>query len=537
MLHFSRLKILGIALTVLIGAVLIVPNFFSKEALKSWPSWMPGRQIVLGLDLQGGAHMLIQVDQKKLITGRLSELRGEVRALLRKDRIGYSNLGIRQAENSVVARLRDATQVEKARTALRPLTQPVAGNLLSGGSFSEADLTIDDKGSIKLTLTAPGIQNRLSSAVEKSIEVLRRRIDGLGTTEPTLQRQGNDRILLQVPGLKDSERLKVLIGSTAKLSFHLVDESMSAEEAAKNRPPAGTRVIYGQDDPTRPYIIEENPLVSGEDLVDAQPAFDQQSNQPVVNFRFNTKGARRFGKATSENVRRLFAIVLDNEVISAPVINEPILGGSGQISGNFTVEGANDLAVLLRAGALPAKLDIIEQREVGPSLGADSIEAGKVAGMIGAVAVLTFMLLAYGLFGIFANLALTANIILLMGVLSLLGATLTLPGIAGIVLTVGMAVDANVLIYERIREERRVGRAAIAAIDSGFKRALGTILDANITTLIAAVILFSLGSGPIRGFAVTLAIGIATTVFSAFTLTRLFVALWVKAKRPTTLPI
>ncbi|MEH6726495.1 MAG: protein translocase subunit SecD, partial [Hyphomicrobiales bacterium] len=296
-------------------------------------------------------------------------------------------------------------------------------------------------------------------------------------------------------------------------------------------------VMFSSDEPPIPYVIERREIVSGEDLVDSQPGFDQRTNEPLVTFRFNNSGARDFGRASTENVGRPFAIILDDVVISAPVIREPILGGSGQISGNFTVESANDLAILLRAGALPADLTIVEERTVGPGLGQDSIEAGEIAGIIAAIAVLVFMVLSYGLFGIFANIALTINIIMIIGVLSMLQATLTLPGIAGIILTIGMAVDANVLIYERIREEARAGRNAISAIDAGYKRALGTILDANITTLIAAIILFSLGSGPIRGFAITLAIGIVTTVFSAFTVNRLIVAFWVRQTRPSTVPI
>jgi preprotein translocase subunit SecD len=377
----------------------------------------------------------------------------------------------------------------------------------------------------------------VARVVAQSIEVIRRRIDQLGTTEPNIQRQGADRILVQVPGEQNPERVKELIGKTAKLTFRLVDVSISAQQALDSRVPPGSEIVVSQDDPPQPYLLEQREIITGENLVDAQPGFDQRTNEPIVSFRFDTQGGRKFGLATQQNVGRPFAIVLDDEVISAPVIREPILGGTGQISGGFSVQEANDLAILLRAGALPAKLTIVEERTVGPGLGADSIEAGRIASIIGIIAVVVFMLVAYGLFGIFANVSLFANILMIVGVLSLLGATLTLPGIAGIVLTVGMAVDSNVLIFERIREEFRSGKSAIAAIDSGYSRALGTILDANITTFIAAVILFQLGSGPIRGFAVTLAIGILTTVFTAFTLNRLIVAFWVKRQRPTTVPI
>ncbi|MEO1746697.1 MAG: protein translocase subunit SecD, partial [Pseudomonadota bacterium] len=350
------------------------------------------------------------------------------------------------------------------------------------------------------------------------------------------QRQGTDRIIVQVPGLDDPQRLKDIIGTTARLTFQMVDGENSVEDALSGRPPVGTEVAFSTDDPPIPYLLETREIVTGENLEDAQAGFDQVTSEPIVTFRFDGSGAQRFGRATQENVGRPFAIVLDDQVISAPVIREPILGGSGQISGNFTVEGANDLAILLRAGALPLKPTFVEERTVGPSLGADSIAAGEIAGVVGAIAVLVFMFAAYGFLGIIANLALAINIVLVVAALSALGATLTLPGIAGIVLTVGMAVDSNVLIFERIREERIGGRSLIQSIDAGFSRALTTIVDANVTTLIAAIILFYLGSGPIRGFAVTLAIGIITTVFTAFILTRWMVAFWVRRSKPKELP-
>jgi SecD/SecF fusion protein len=376
----------------------------------------------------------------------------------------------------------------------------------------------------------------MNSALEQSIEVVGRRVNELGTTEPLIQRQGADRILVQVPGLQDPDRLKDILGQTAKLTFQMVDQTMPVQDAIEGRPPAGSVVMYSTDDPPQAYLIETRVIVSGENLVDAQATFDQRTSEPVVSFRFDNRGATLFGQATQANVGRLFAIILDNQVISAPQIREPILGGTGQISGSFTVQGANDLAVLLRAGALPATLTIIEERTVGPSLGADSIAAGQFASIIAAILVLAFMILAYGSLGIIANLALIANVALIVAVLTLLGATLTLPGIAGIVLTMGMAVDSNVIIYERVNEERRSGRSIVQSLDAGFSRALATVVDANMTTLIAAVILFYLGSGPIRGFAVTLAIGIVTTVFTAFTLTRWLIAAWLRRTRPTEMP-
>ncbi len=536
MLYFARWKIALIAVVIAVGVLSTLPNFFSSKTLESWPDFLPKNQMVLGLDLQGGAYLLYEIDQQDYIQKRFKTLVGDIRATLREQpRIGYTGLGV-QGEAAQV-RIRDLARLDEARERLQALENPLVTSLFGGQPVDEFAMSVSDDGLIRFTYTEEGLADRLQSIVEQSIEVIRRRVDELGTTEPNIQRQGTDRILVEAPGESDPQRLKDLVGQTAQLTFHMVDTSMSAEQAMQARPPVGTVVLNSVDDPPIPYLLEESPLLGGEDLVDAQVSFDQRTNEPVVNFRFNTSGARKFAVITQQNVGRPFAIVLDEEVISAPVIREPITGGSGQISGSFTVDGANDLAVLLRAGALPAKLTVIEERSIGPGLGADSIEAGKLASLIAGAAVIVFMLLAYGRFGIIADLALMANIFLIFGALTLLQATLTLPGIAGIVLTIGMAVDANVLIFERIREEARAGRSAIPAIDAGYKRALGTILDANITTLIAALILFQLGSGPVRGFAVTLAIGIFTTVFSAFTFSRLLVALWVRMRRPSKLPI
>jgi preprotein translocase subunit SecD len=427
--------------------------------------------------------------------------------------------------------------VQAALTKLRELSQPLGG-LLSATGQRTIDVTNPGGGLIQLAVTQPAILDRIRNAVEQSIQIVERRVNELGTVEPTIQRQGVDRVLVQVPGLQDPQRLKELLGKTAKLAFRMVDQSVSPDQALQGRVPPESEVLYGPVKEGKPtYLIERRITVSGEDLTDAQPGFDQRTSEPIVTFRFNTSGARRFGRVTQENVGRPFAIVLDNEVISAPVIREPILGGSGQISGNFTVEQANDLAILLRAGALPAPLTIIEERTVGAGLGQDSIEQGIRASWIGSLMVVLFMLATYGLFGVFANIAVLVNVVMIIGILSLLNATLTLPGIAGIVLTVGMAVDSNVLIYERVREEVRSGRNAISALDAGFSRALATIIDANLTTFIAAAILFFIGSGPVRGFALTLGIGIATTVFTAFTLTRLMIATWVWWLRPRTVPI
>jgi protein-export membrane protein SecD len=535
MLHFARWKAVLILLVSAAGILFSLPNFVPKESLDRIPDWLPNDQLVLGLDLQGGVHLLWEVDVPSVIDSRLNNLRDDLRATLRSAKIENRNF-LRREDRRIEVRLKDEDR-DAARRALRDLTAPVAGSFLAGNQISEVVIEDLPEGGLNLRLTEEGIQRRIALVVDQSIEVIRRRIDQLGTTEPTIQRQGADRILVQVPGEQDPERVKDLVGKTAKLVFRLVDISVTPQQALETRPPPGSEIVRSQDRPPQPYLLETREIVSGENLVDAQPGFDQRTNEPIVTFRFDTQGAKRFAVTTQQNVGRPFAIVLDGEVISAPVIREPILGGTGQISGGFTVEEANDLSILLRAGALPAKLTIVEERTVGPGLGADSIAAGKIAAIIGTVAVVVFMVVAYGLFGIFAIVALFANLALILGVLSMLQATLTLPGIAGIVLTVGMAVDSNVLIFERIREELRSGKSAIASIDNGFSRALGTILDANITTLIAAVILFQLGSGPVRGFAVTLAIGIITTVFTAFTLTRLIIATWVKQVRPTTVPI
>ena len=534
MLYFSRWKTVLIWLAVVVGVIYASPNVMPASVLANMPSWGPKNPMTLGLDLQGGSHILLQIDRQDLIEERLTGARDEIRQALRDARIGYT--GLSGSGRTVQVRIRDQDKIDAAKEALSGLTEPVTSGLFGGGSISEMALEEPEPGLLRYTLTDDGVDYRLATALGQSIEVVSRRVNELGTTEPIIQRQGNDRILVQVPGLTDPQRLKDILGQTAKMTFQMVDQSVPVQEAIEGRPPAGTTVMYSMDDPPVPYLIEDRVIVSGENLVDAQATFDQRTNEPVVSFRFDTRGATRFGQATQENVGRLFAIILDGQVISAPQIREPILGGSGQISGNFTVQSANDLAVLLRAGALPATLTVIEERTVGPGLGQDSIDAGKVASYIGAALVVVFMVLIYGLLGIISVVALAANIAMIVALLSVLGATLTLPGIAGIVLTIGMAVDSNVLIFERIREERRAGRSVIQAIDAGFSRALATIVDANVTTLIAAVILFYLGSGPVRGFAVTLAIGIMTTVFTAFTFSRWMVAEWVKRRRPKELP-
>jgi preprotein translocase subunit SecD len=532
MLHFTRLKTAAILLTAFFICLCAVPNFIPEKTVQSWPKWAQ-RHLVLGLDLQGGSHILLEVDSAAVRKDMLSGLLEEARRVLREARIGYTGLVVRG--NSIEVRLREGVDPQQALAKLRELSQPLTGILATTGQRS-VDIVDVGGGLIRLTPTEPAIVERIRQAVEQSIQIIERRVNELGTVEPLIQRQGVDRILVQVPGLQDPTRLKELLGKTAKLDFRLVDMSMTAEQALQSGVPPDDEILYGAKQ-HEPYLIKKAVAVSGADLTDAQPGFDQRTSEPMVTFRFNSNGARRFSQITQENVGKPFAIVLDNQVISAPVIREPILGGSGQITGSFTVQEANDLAILLRAGALPAPLTIIEERTVGPGLGQDSIEKGKIASYVGSILVIVFMLVTYGLFGLFANIAVAINVAMIFGILSLLNATLTLPGIAGIVLTVGIAVDSNVLIYERIREEVRGGRTPINAIDAGFTRALATILDSNITTFIAAAVLFYIGTGPVRGFAVTLGIGIITTVFTAFTLTRLIVAYWVRWKRPKRVPI
>ena len=526
MVNFPTWKKVLVALICFIGLAFAAPNFVPKVVTEQLPSWLPNQQVNLGLDLRGGSHLLLEVEVQAVIDEYLEALVGSARDELRSERIRYRSLS--KTETSVGVTIPDAVDREKAVELLR-------------GVDAGAEIIVEgDRIIIEMT-EAQKIERRVS-AVQQSIEIIRRRIDETGVREPTIQRQGDDRIIVQLPGIDDPERVKDLLGQTAKMSFHLVDIQNSVEEALAGRVPPGSMLlpmIEGASGPgnLNAILVKKRVAVSGENLVDAQPSFDGRDNQPVVSFRFNTLGAKKFGKITTDNVRRPFAIVLDGQVLSAPVIQEPILGGAGQISGNFSVQNTQDLSLLLRAGALPAPLTILEERTVGPGLGADSIAAGEIACLVGLIAVIIFMAIAYGRFGIYADFALMANIFLILGMLSLLQATLTLPGIAGIVLTIGMAVDANVLIFERIREEVRLGRNPIAAVDAGYSRALTTIIDSNLTTLIAAILLFSFGSGPIKGFSVTLAIGIVTSMFTAIMLTRLFVVTWLRAKRPDTLPL
>ncbi len=497
---------------VLIGAlVLSLPNLFALLG-KPVPGWLPQQTVNLGLDLQGGSHLQLQVDVTAYLQEQRENLRNEVRRTLRDAKLGYRNLRIEGETVRLTPRLNKGQTEEAFEEALQEV---------------DRRFTLSQTGEDwVLSLSEQAMQDARKQLLQQSIEIVRRRVDETGTREPIIQQQGEDRIILQVPGMNDPERLKQLLGKTAKLSFHLVVSPGQAGEA-------GSRVVRMQEGGT--IRIERQPLLGGDQLSDAHAAFNE--NQPIVSFTLTTQGARKFGAITSENVGRPFAILLDEEVISAPVIREPILGGSGMISGNFTAESANDLAILLRAGALPAPLNVLEERTVGPSLGEDSVQAGSRAFVLGVLLVALMMAVYYKRSGVYAVVALACNMLMIVAALSALGATLTLPGIAGIVLTLGMVVDANVLIYERIKEELRSGKKVPGAVEAGFQHAFSTIFDANITTLLAALILFQMGAGPVRGFAVTLSIGILTSMFTAIMLTRLMLVTHVRHKRPQKLSI
>ena len=528
MLHFSTARMVAIIAICALGTLVALPNLFSRETVQTWPSWLPHKQMPLGLDLQGGAHLLLAMDSTQLRKDWLTSIAGDARrTLISEAKIPAS---VTQGATGVIVRVTKPEQVDAALKELRKLAQPL-GNALLGSTATDLDVHKTDERTITLAPTEAGFIQRQANTASSAIETINRRINNLGTAESTVVRQGRDRILVQFPGLQDTATLKELLGRTARLSFHEVHPSLTVEDAQQGRAPPGWR-LYPADDAREggPYLLREAPVVQGDELTDAQPGFDQQTNLPIITFRFNQTGARKFGRFTQANVGRPFAIVLDDKVLSAPVIQTAILGGTGQISGNFTVESANALAVQLRSGALPAKLTIVEERTVGASLGSDSITAARFAGIVGAVGTAALTVLAYGTFGIFACVGLVLHLILTVALMTIVGSTLTLPGIAGLVLGVAMAVDANVLIYERIREELRAGKTPIAAIDAGFSRAFITIADSQLTTLACAIVMFWLGSGPIRGFAVTLSFGIMTSIFASVTVVRLLISLWLRSQ-------
>jgi preprotein translocase subunit SecD len=553
MLQFESWKRVLIWVTCALGLLLALPNGFytrveqhndavaavelgantpeNQAIVWQWPTFMPSGLVNLGLDLRGGAHLLAEVQVSDVYQARMEATWPEVRDALRPLRATVGTIRKQPSKpDELRVRIGDVAGMPQALEIVRALARPVQ-SLTGVGAY---DITVTANGDL-LSVTLSDAEKLATDerTMQQSLEIVRRRIDEVGTREPTIQRQGTDRILIQVPGIGSASELKEIIGTTARLTFNPVVSRTSDENAIAG---AGNSVVPSIDRPGEYLIIENAPVVAGDDLVDAQPSFDQNGGA-AVSFRFNTTGARRFGDYTADNIGSPFAIVLDNEVVSAPVIQSHIPGGSGIITGRFTVEETTNLAVLLRAGALPAKLTFLEERTVGPELGQDSIDAGQVATAVAFAAVLVFMFLSYGLFGLFANIALIINVGLIFGLLSLIGATLTLPGIAGIVLTVGMAVDANVLVFERIREELKTSKGPARAIELGYEKALSAILDANITTFITAVILFVMGSGPVRGFAITLGLGILTSVFTAIYVTRLMVVIWFERRRPKTIEV
>ncbi len=533
MLEFPRWKVWGILLTLLVGILFAIPTFIPEATTAKWPALF-NQRVNLGLDLRGGSHILLEAATADIARQRMQVMEETVRSELRQNPAGRIDIGdVSTAGGRLSFMLRDPGQIDAAVERMRAITQPVG---ISGQR--DWDVAVVDGSRLVLTQTESGARSAADSAMTQAVEVIRRRIDELGTREPTIIRQGENRIVVQVPGLQDPEELKALIGKTAKLEFKMVDVNADPSMIAEGRAPIGSQLVPYPDNPSGAPVValQRRVLVSGEQLVDASISQDQYG-QPAVSFRFDAAGGRRFARATQENVGKPFAIVLDGQVISAPVINEPILGGSGIISGNFNTDSANQLAIMLRSGKLPVELKVIEERTVGPDLGADSIRAGVIAGIVATIAVVMFIIMTYGRFGIYATIALALNIILIVGIMAIFGATLTLPGIAGFVLTIGAAVDANVLINERIREEQRKGKGIVTSIELGYSEASRTIFDANVTNLIAALIMIAFGSGPIKGFAVVLTIGIVTSVFTAVTVSRLMAARWLKTKRPTQLVI
>jgi preprotein translocase subunit SecD len=518
MLHFSSFQRALIYLICVMSIILAIPNFLSENMRKSLPQFMPNSTINLGLDLRGGSHLLLEADFPTYLKDQVNALKDVLKSELRKNKIFYNSL---DAKNNIVSfRIKNIEQKDQAWKLIKQTNDGII-------------IKYDDN-KFEISFNEEYIQTLKASLINQSIEIIRRRVDETGTREPIIQKQGELRIVLQVPGMDNPDHLKMLLGKTAKLTFHIVDEMVTSDDVAVG---INKKIIKDEERQGLFYVVDTKPMLSGDALIDARATVDQRMGNAVVNFRFNTIGAKIFGEITKENSGKMLAIVLDNKVISAPRINEPILGGSGIIQGSFTIQTANDLALLLRAGALPAELNIVEERSIGPSLGADSIESGKKAAIVGMIMVVIFMILNYGLFGVFANIALIFNMMIIISLLTILGATLTMPGIAAIILTIGMAVDANVLIYERIREELRHGMSPIAACDRGFKHVMSAIFDSNLTTMIVAILLYIFGTGPIKSFAVSLAIGIFSSLIAAMLITRLIISTWIKHYKPKTIRI
>jgi preprotein translocase subunit SecD len=536
-LEFPTWKRWLIWLSIIIGVVFAIPTVIPDQYLGFLPKRFVETQINLGLDLSGGSHILLEADRDSFVKQHVESMEETVRTEMRRggDKIEIGDIST--AGNRLSFFVRNPAQIDEARERISKFTTGVG---LTGQR--DWNVTVEDGNRMVLVPTVAGINAALNGAMDVAREVVSKRIDEMGTKEPTILRQGEDRIVVQVPGLQNPDALKALLGKTAKLEFKLVDLTATPDQLTSGRAPAGSQILPYSPDAGAQYkggriAVQRRVMISGDQLLDAQQGYDQTNNSPVVNIRFDGAGGRRFAKVTQENTGKPFAIILDGQVLSAPNINEPILGGSAQISGNFTVDSANQLAIALRSGKLPIALKVVEERTVGPDLGADSIKKGAIAGIVATLAVIIFMMITYLRFGVYTTLALLVNALMILGIMSIFNATLTLPGIAGFVLTIGAAVDANVLINERIREEQRRGRNVHSSIEFGYKEASRAIFDANITNVISAVIMFWFGSGPIRGFAVVLAIGIVTSVFTGVTFTRLLVSDWLKRNRPKELVI
>ena len=507
MLYFSKIKLVIIYFIIIILTLFSLANFTNID-----DKFLFSKKVNLGLDLQGGSYLLLEVNSHPLIKQKLQNKVLSLRKYLKDEKIKYKNLKLNNEKISFQLDVNETSKFEEFFLNKKNLIN----NYFQQYRSYEMDFSVEET-FVTISYSKYGLIEIKSSALEQSLIIVRKRIDEVGTNEPTIIRRGNDRILIELPGLDNPNRIKNLLGKTANLTFRLVsdDESDFGSE------------LMPYEDSEKQLKISKRVMMSGDNLINARPTFDNLNNESVVSFTLDRVGAMKFGRVTTDNVGKRLAIVLDNKIISAPVIREPILGGNGQISGNFTLQSASDFALLLRSGALPAPLNIIEERTVGPDLGQDSIDAGILSLIIGFILVVLFMIYKYKIFGLIANFALIINLFLLIGILTLFEATLTLPGIAGIILTVGMAVDANVLIFERIKEEIKNEKNSIIAFDSGYTKSRTTILDANITTLIAAFILFFMGSGPVKGFSVTLAVGILTTLFSVYFIARLFTAFYV----------
>jgi preprotein translocase subunit SecD len=535
MIQVSRWKILLVVITTALGLLFSMPNFLSPSAREALPGYLPSKGLNLGLDLQGGSYMLLEVDVPALKHERLTNLIEDIRKTLQDE--GINPIGLRQVGDSVTFTVTDPAQAKTAATLVDKLSTPVQ-SASGGATIKEFDITSGDAGLVTMTFSPRAIGVETRAAVDQSIEVIRRRIDKEGTKEMSILRQGANRIVIQAPGQNDPEALRRMIGKTAKLTFQMVDESVSPEDARRGLIPPGSVLLPQDGRPDEPFVlVKKRVMVPGESLTKASSVPDEYG-RPAISFRFNADGARKFGDVTIRSIGKRFAIVLDGKVLSAPVIQSAIMGGSGQITGRFEQQEARELANMLQSGALPAKLTVQEQRTVGAELGADAVKAGGMATIVGFLAVVVFMIFAYGfLFGGISVVGLVVNGVLIVAAMSMTQATLTLPGIAGLILTLAVAVDANVLIYERMREEIRAGRSAIAACDAGFSRAIVTIIDANVTTLAAAGIMFSVGAGPVRGFAWTLGIGVVTSVFSAVLVSQVLIGWWLRSARPKKLPI